>query len=367
MPQLQAPELNPIITQAISSSHNAPAATATADTADAAASKVSEAAAAADQEDAQASCKAIILQAPILKVSAGALSCSLQDGTCSTASDLTPHAASGPGVFPAASADPESSTSTPTALAQSQIGAVWPVSSNAVGAQKSPLLNRAARRQHLQWQEGKPPVSPATPSFMQGLLANLGIGGPPGSLGGAPGSLAHLQAQLSGLGVLAATAALYGPPANSTSPAMLLNGINSALASQATVMQPSGLFQLAQQSMQPPSFASQESMFSRSQGIPAGSRFLLPQQGGFPASFAMGGGGEFGLAPAEQFPPGIMYHQVPVVGAGAFGAVGSRLQHMQQMMLMPAQMGAHDFGGVELPPPASSSAMGQQGSLFGFF
>jgi hypothetical protein len=154
---------------------------------------------------------------------------------------------------------------------------------------------------------------------------------------------------------------------------MLLNGINCVLASQAMAVQPSGLFQLAQQSLQPPSFVRQEPMSSRSQRIPAGGSFLLPQQGGLPVSVGMGGG-EYGLAPAEQLPPGIMYHQVPVASAGPFGAIGSRLQPMpmqqpmQQMMLVPAQMVAQNFegfGGLPLQFPASSSAMGLQGSLFG--
>jgi hypothetical protein len=180
---------------------------------------------------------------------------------------------------------------------------------------------------------------------------------------------------MSGLGVSAATAALYGPSANTTNSAMLLSGLNSALASQGMATQPSGLFQLAhkQQSLQVPSFVSQESMFSRSQDIPADGQ-LLQQQCGVPMFLGMVGG-EYGLAPAEQFPPNNMYQQVHVAGsgAGALGAIGSRLQPMpmqppmHQMMLVPA--GAQDFagfGGLSLPPPAASSAMGLQGSLLGF-
>jgi hypothetical protein len=203
------------------------------------------------------------------------------------------------------------------------------------------------------------------PDVVRSMLAQLASAPGNSNPGAALNAMAQLQAELNGLSVSAATAAMYAGPAGMR-PVMMqavdglavgpgFGGIEAAPMSQAMLVHAS-LPQLQHQHQQV-LLQQQQMLYQRpidglqpapamlvAQNNTAGGGFLALQQQQLgpvvPASY------HETMAAAVDLPPGIMYQQVPQVFAASSvqpRTIQQQQQQPQQVVLVPMHMGGHTW------------------------
>jgi len=197
-----------------------------------------------------------------------------------------------------------------------------------------------ARQQQPQPPQVRPEGQPAAPlmlpsGLMQGMLANAAVSPAYPDTAAVLAAMQQLQGGMAGMGV-SAVPAVQAPPAA----ALALDSFPGAAAASQLLVQP-GVLQYAQRLGINSINASQPMVcISNSQGT-VGNHSVLVQHGGAPVAVNLGAAGTWGasMAPAGQFPPGIVYQHMP--GAGSLEPVPMQqqqlLQQQPQLVLVPFQ------------------------------